>query len=124
MRPPHNRDFHSGDFFTARYATASRIIRKIKDSWGTATSSDSVLDGYAKVDLLVLDEIGTIASGESDRGLLYEIVDPRWQRVLPMIAISNLNLAELTDVLSERGVDRLNDHGGLLCIFDWESFRR
>lgn len=122
VRPPHNWGFHPGDFFNARYATASEIIRQVRDTWGTSTSTTEAMNRFTKVDLLILDEISAGTDGE--RALLYEVIDLRWQNVRSTIAISNYGLTGLSEVLSERGVDRLHDHGGMVCVFDWESYRK
>lgn len=118
---PNRSIFHA--FYSARYVTASGIIHRVRDTWGRNTSTTEVINDFADVDLLVMDEIGASAGTDSERALLYEIIDLRWQGMRPTIAISNCGREGLTYVLSERGVDRLNDHGGLLCVFDWESYR-
>lgn len=124
VSPPNRSAFHSGKNFSGRYAVASEIIRRVRDTWGTHTSATEVMNNFAKVDLLVMDEIGASAGTDSERALLYEIIDLRWQGVRPTLAISNCGRDGLIHVLTERGADRLNDHGGQVCVFDWPSFRK
>jgi DNA replication protein DnaC len=125
-----NRDPHDGwfvdNFYSARYTTASEIVRKIRDTWGTGakTSTTEVIEKFARVDLLVIDEIGAQAGTDNERSLLYEVIDERYQAMRSTIAISNCDRKGLTTVLGERTLDRLRDRGGLVCVFDWESFRK
>ena len=77
-----------------------------------------------KVDLLIIDEVGAQAGTDSERGHLLEVIDLRYQAELPTIVISNCGRDGLTHSLGERAVDRLRDHGGLLCVFDWPRYRK
>jgi DNA replication protein DnaC len=119
---PNRSIFHT--FYSARYVSAAQLVRHVRDTWGTSTATTEVIEDFVEIDLLILDEIGASAGTDSERALLYEVIDLRWQNVRPTIAISNCGLDGLTNVISERGVDRLNDHGGMVCVFDWESYRK
>jgi DNA replication protein DnaC len=114
---------HPGIIYSALYRTASEIIREIRDTWRTNASTTEVINSFARVDLLIMDEVGSNAGTDSERALLFEVLDQRYQNLRPTVTISNQGREGLTYTLSERGLDRLNDNGGLLCVFDWDSFR-
>ena len=106
------------------YTTASKMLRHIRASYGrqaTYTEAEA-MDKYINSDLLALDEIGVKLPSEHDRSMLFEIVDERYQRRLPTIIISNLNIDEISKQTDARMVDRLSENGNLL-IFDWSSYR-
>jgi DNA replication protein DnaC len=113
-----------GRIFRARYVTACDMIMEIRETWRTKESTADVINSFAKVDLLVLDEVGANVGTESERALLYQVMDWRYRTMRPTIVITNLDREGLARVLDERAVDRLRDHGGLICTFDWESFRK
>jgi DNA replication protein DnaC len=115
---------HSTIIYRAKYTTATEIIRRIRDTWGTKTSTTTVMEGFANVDLLIIDEIGAQTGTDNERALLFELIDLRYQTALPTVVITNCDREGLTKALGERAVDRLRDNGGLLCIFDWESWRK
>ena len=46
----------------------------------------------------------------------------RANNFLPTLLIGNLDLAEMSDLLGERIIDRYRE-GGKVLVFDWESHR-
>jgi DNA replication protein DnaC len=119
-------DNHPGRIYYARYVTASGIIRRVRDTLAkeASTTTTAVIESYANVNLLVIDEIGAGAGTVSELSLLAEIVDLRYQRSSPTIAISNLGREGLIVALGEPGVDRLRDNDSQLCLFNWPSLRK
>lgn len=106
------------------YATTTRMLRHVRASYGrgaTYTEQDAV-ERFSTCDLLVLDEVGVKLASENDRALLFEIIDERYQSVLPTILISNLTVGEIANQTDERLVDRLIENGQVL-LFDWSSHR-
>ena len=79
--------------------------------------------GFIRPDLLILDEVGVQFGSETEKMILFEIINGRYEQLKPTIVISNLADA-LTDYLGERVVDRLREGGGRMLIFDWPSYRR
>ncbi len=105
--------------------TASRIIRAFRRSWnGEGEMSEfDTLKFYSEKDLLVIDEIGVQYGTESERNILFEVLNNRYEDLLPTILISNLPVTELAKFLGDRALDRLFQ-GGTVLAFDWESYRR
>jgi len=111
--------------YTALHTTVMKMIRRVKSTWSREaeeTEQRAILS-FCEPDLLVIDEVGVQFGSETEKLLLTEIINERYERVRPTILISNLNMKNLTEVLGERVVDRFRDAGEVL-VFDWESWRR
>lgn len=106
------------------FTTVMRAIRKIRSTWGSRTESeDQVIDSFVFPALLILDEVGVQYGSESERVILFDIINERYERRKPTIFISNLMLDEVRAYLGERVFDRLREDGGKVLVFDWESKR-
>jgi DNA replication protein DnaC len=115
----------SGFIYRAEYVTADDVIRRIRDTWrtGAGTSETSVIESFVKAHLLVIDEAGAQTGTDSERAHVYAVIDKRYQAVRPTIVVSNCGREGLTNALGERAMDRLRDNGGLMCVFNWPSWR-
>lgn len=109
---------------SAMYARASAAIREVKETWGKKASATEteIYRKYAEPDLLVIDEIGRQFGTDSEKIILFEIINARYEQMKPTIAITNLDGANLADFLGGATLDRLKEHGRSVC-FDWESMR-
>ncbi|MGF7537500.1 ATP-binding protein [Providencia rettgeri] len=105
--------------------TAARIIRAFRRTWsGNSEFSElDVLAKYCDPDLLIIDEIGVQYGTDSERNILFEVINDRYEYLLPTILVSNLPLNELEEMLGERVVDRLLQ-GGTVLTFNWSTYRR
>lgn len=103
----------------------SELIRSIKDTWrkDSDTSEAKIMDKLSKVGLLIIDEIGIQFGSDTEKLLISEIIDNRYQNLLPTVLISNLDLAGIKSCIGERSYDRLRDDGGKVVAFNWESHR-
>lgn len=110
---------------TARYGVLIDAIRAVKETWGrsSTTTEAEVLAGYTAPDLLVLDEVGVQFGSDSEKLILFSIVNARYNQMKPTIIISNLARDGLTEYLGDRVADRLREGGGRMVPFDWESHR-
>lgn len=81
--------------------TAQRIIRAMRDSWrqNSERTEYDVIGFYCEKDLLVIDEIGMQHGTDSERLLVSEIINTRYERMLPCILISNFTRDELDGFL-------------------------
>ena len=106
------------------YTTVSRMIRHIRNSYNRDSdyTESAALKKFTGACLLVVDEVGVKLSSDHERSMLFEIIDERYQQMMPTIIISNLKIGEIGAHTDERMVDRLSENG-LLMIFDWESHR-
>ncbi|WP_236233231.1 ATP-binding protein [Pseudomonas tohonis] len=111
---------------SALITTASEIVRAVKATFAKSskTSERDVLDELAGVDLLVIDEVGVqVSTGDFGPGLLHEVIDRRYQQVLPTIVISNVTAEDLPRYIGDRALDRLRQGSSRLVRFTWESAR-
>lgn len=102
-----------------------RIMRAVKSTWrhNAETTEDSVLDHFTSLDLLIIDEVGVQFGSASELAILQEIINARYESVLPTILISNLTFEQLKDSIGERIVDRVTNGGRNRLAFNWDSFR-
>ena len=116
--------------------TAAEIIRVFKRSMArdSGYTEGDVINELASFDLLVIDEIGAQKGSEYELGVLHEIVDRRYQMVLPTVVVSNLPATSKQDAdgkptpsleqyIGARALDRLRENKALLVGFTWASAR-
>jgi DNA replication protein DnaC len=106
------------------HTTVQRMIRAIRDTWrdGAQRTEYDVLGFYCGLDLLVIDEIGLQNGTESERLILSEIINERYENMRPTIFISNFTAEEIENFLGYRCMDRIMESAATLG-FDWESYR-
>lgn len=111
---------------TARFASVIDAVRSIKETYSrdSEISEREALEEFLKPSLLVLDEVGAQFGTDAEKLILFQIINGRYERVLPTILISNLAKDLLSEFVGERVLDRLRENGGRLIAFDWASFRR
>ena len=110
---------------SARFTSAIRIARNFKSTWSkTAERTEAdVINDYSSPDLLIIDEIGVQFGSDSEKMILFEIINNRYEDMKPTILISNLTKEELTGFIGERVIDRMNEGGGCTLAFTWDSYR-
>jgi len=107
------------------FSTVSRAIRRVKDTWNTHGERESdAIALMTEPDLLILDEVGVQFGSQTEKNILFDILNERYENTLPCILISNLPVNELTQFIGERVYDRLKEGGGKCIVFDWESERK
>lgn len=111
---------------TALFITAYKAVGTIKNTWrkGSETNEMQAIESFLKPDLLILDEIGVQFGSETERIMLFNIINGRYEKMLPTVILTNLSYPELVECLGARTVDRLRENGGSLINFNWESYRR
>jgi DNA replication protein DnaC len=107
------------------FATVMRAIRSVKDTWSkeaekTETEAIAMLTAP---DLLILDEVGVQFGSETEKLILFDVLNERYEKRLPTLLLSNLDLGGVRTYLGERVFDRLREDGGEVVIFDWQSHR-
>jgi DNA replication protein DnaC len=130
------------------FARMIEIVRSIKESYTTQSydkenglakqrklTEREVLEGFAKPDLLIIDEVGRQHGTDFERMMLFEVIQSRYELCKPTILVTNLPLksymAEATqtkitgldEYLDEAARDRLREGGGRAIVFDWASVR-
>lgn len=67
-----------------------------------------------KVDLLIIDDLGTDKFDDKFNLFLYKVIDTRYNDLSPILITSNFNINELTSVVDRRILDRLQS----MCV-EW-----
>lgn len=112
--------------YSAVFRTVLQAIRSVKDTYNKSSevSESEAIENLVLPQLLILDEVGVQFGSETERLILFEIINGRYEKMRPTILISNLNEQDLTAYLGERILDRMCEGGGVVLAFDWESYRR
>lgn len=107
------------------YTTVSWAMRRIKSTWGgnTKRTEYEVICDYINADLLILDEIGVQFGSDTERNLLFDILNGRYECRLPTLFLSNHGRDEVVAYLGERVFDRIREDGGQMIVFNWDSAR-
>jgi len=109
-----------------QYISVMKMIREIRATYSKDAREDEqhAIDRFAKSSLLVLDEVGVQLGTDSEKLLLFEVINGRYERMKPTVLISNLNVQDVTKYLGERTIDRLRENGGKVLGFTWDSHRK
>lgn len=112
--------------WVAVFTSVLGAIRTVKDTYakGSQLTEAQAVENLTKPDLLILDEVGVQFGSDTEKMILFEIINGRYERLRPTIVISNLAKDALAEYLGERVIDRLREGGGRMVIFDWPSYRR
>lgn len=102
---------------------AARRVKATYNKSSTETEQQ-VIDRFCEPDLLILDEVGVQFGSDTEKLIVFEIINGRYERVKPTILLSNLPEAELGAFIGDRVLDRLREGGGVVLPFDWESRRK
>lgn len=119
------------------FTTTIDYITRVKESWrnGAKETESDVLRKFVDYELLILDEVGIQFGTETERLILFRLLNERYNAIKPTILISNLpvELTEkerreggktISDYLGERLYDRLMEGGGQCVAFTWPSYRK
>ena len=107
------------------FCTVMRAIRRIKDAWGKGAeeSESQAVAALVYPDLLILDEVGVQFGTETEKNLLFDVLNERYERRKSTLLLSNLPLDQVRAYLGERVFDRMREDGGEVVPFGWESQR-
>ena len=116
-----NRRIDSG----AEMITAINLIRSLKATWSkdSAISEQELIQSYIRMPLLVIDEVGVQFDTDTEKLFMFDIIDGRYQNMVPTVLISNLDIEGIKCCIGARGFDRLREDGGKLFALDFESQR-
>jgi len=110
---------------TVLFTTVMRAVRRVKDTWGKSGSETETkaIAALAFPDFLILDEVGLQFNSDTERLILFDVLNDRYEKRRPTLLMSNLPVGEVGEYLGERIMDRLREDGGEFIPFDWESHR-
>lgn len=109
----------------ALYTTVGAAFRLVKDTYrhDSGKSETDALAFFSAPALLILDEIGVQYGSDTEKNILFDIVNDRYERLKPTIIISNLGLNDLRQYAGDRVLDRMREGGGMVMVFNWKSHR-
>lgn len=101
------------------------LIREIRATWhrDSQYSEEYVLDWYGALDLLIIEEVGTGVGSDDERARIFQVINRRYEAMLPTVVVSNLDMAALKLEIGDRVIDRLREGDRSLVVFDWASAR-
>lgn len=110
---------------TSLFASVMQAVRRVKQTYArdSQETEAAAIASFLRPDLLILDEVGVQFGSETEKLILFEIINGRYENMQPTILISNLMSDELGDFIGERAMDRMKEGGGVVLAFDWESKR-
>lgn len=113
------------DGYSVLFYTVMRAIRRVKDTWNRESkeSESEAIAALVEPDLLILDEVGIQFGSETEKLILFDILNERYEKRRSCILLSNLSSEEVSAFLGERIIDRLREDGGEVIPFTWESYR-
>ena len=108
----------------ASYSTFRDLIRTLRGTWrrGADETEEQVVEGFASVPMLVIDELGVSFGTDAESAQLFDVIDRRYQLCNPLVLISNLSVPDLRVVLGDRLFDRVRE-GSQVVTCNWESHR-
>lgn len=107
--------------FTALRVKASEFLEAF---WAKEFNErDAWVRDVARVDLLMIDEVGRSSSGQNAQNVFFRLIDARYENSLPTLICTNLNRDELFAALGDAAYDRLTQGGTKRYTLNWESYR-
>lgn len=100
-----------------RYATEHHLL----DMYFQKKYSD--FDGFKKVSVLVIDELGKRELQDWQKIQLEELISYRYNNMLPTIYITNMEMKEFKKFVGNRVEDRLRENKVIRVLMDGESLR-
>lgn len=100
--------------FHVRLASTMEVIREIRKSYSDRNLDEgALLSSYAKLDLLIIDEIGIQNGTASEMTILFEIINQRSENLRPTILVSNLDPEKVAEFLTQRVYRRVLGENGI-----------
>ena len=108
---------------SVKYTTCLGMLSEIKASYSSETKTEAgEIQRFAEFGVLIIDEIDQMRATDSDRMLLGEVVNKRYNSGKPVVIISNEAIKKLGECLGGRVIDRMSENQ-FCAVFDWESER-
>lgn len=104
------KEWNLKGFMSAVYKTSDYLCAEMKaaSSFAAKVNKYRLIDMYADVDLLIIDEIGR-TNNKDERDTLFAILDKRYQEGKSSILISNYDMDKLAKSLGDALLNRLNE---------------
>lgn len=114
--------------YTAVLTKAPQLLRQVKRyifNDNPAIDQEEIFNRLNEIDLLVIEEIGVQFGTLAERNILFEILDNRYEYMLPAIVTTNVTNSErLKQLIGESILDRFCERSSGSILFDWDSYRQ
>lgn len=110
---------------SCKFTKAAEMLRTIKSTYDRSSkfTESEAISTFVFPDLLVVDEVGVQYGSESEKIILFDIINGRYEALKPTILISNLDADGVREFVGDRVLDRMRENGGAVLAFDWGSYR-
>lgn len=110
---------------SVRYTTTQAMLAEIKRAYSTEGMTEaSQIERYVRgASLLILDEADVTRGSENDLGLVFAVVNGRYNAGRPMAIVSNQAVENIGQFMGERTASRLMENATLVAC-DWDDYRR
>jgi hypothetical protein len=107
------------------YAKASDIFREIRSTYipKSSITEKDVFNRFAKVPLLVIDEVHQRGDTTAENNALIQIIDARYDAKRDTMLIANQTKEEFAAAIGSSVVSRIHETGEAI-VCDWPSFRK
>lgn len=111
--------------FYPRYYKVSEIFSAVRSTYqtGATTNEEETIKFFSSIQLLVIDEVGVQKGSESEKRILFSILDNRVTSKKPTILMTNLGIKDCGLVLGDRLYDRIRSKC-VPVLFKGNSFRK
>jgi DNA replication protein DnaC len=111
--------------YTALYISSLNYISKIKTAWATGSeqSEDALIESFVGFDLLIFDELGKGELSVKEKGMIFRLIDRRYEECKPTIGISKHNKEALKKLIDDDAIRRLEAGGGTTLVFDLPNYQ-
>ena len=110
----------------AQYWKLSDIMRTVKDGYSGGEETElRFINRLAEVPILAIDEIGRQGGTAFEGGFMFDLLDDRYDNLLPTILVSNLPVTgepSMTSYLGISVMDRINENS-LDIPCEWGNYR-
>lgn len=93
----------------SRYYKVTEIFSAVRNTYqqGATTNEEETIKFFSSIQLLVIDEVGVQKGSESEKRILFSILDNRVTSKKPTILMTNLGSKDFVCVLGDRLYDRI-----------------
>jgi len=102
----------------ATYCLVPELFRTVREDMSI---EQETIDDYGECKLLILDEVGRQKGTDFECNLLFEIIDKRWNNLLPTTIIGNIDKRKFAELYGAATLDRLRPE---TVELKWESKRQ
>ena len=90
---------------TAEFASMTGLLMAVKRAYGSAEREDQVIDHYANVRLLVIDDFGKVRLSQWSLPIIWQVIDRRYGDMRPTVFTSQYDRKGLSRRFAEGGGD-------------------